>query len=107
MRAGLNVLGEQSASGWPPEAEEERSHILDGSPVLFKTVDQRWYKAFFGTAIAFYRRPSIPFLQILWADRDERFPTTLGCDPAVRDRQPSLWLRPQSDLTSSRPETTG
>jgi hypothetical protein len=94
MKACLNVLGEQSASGWSPEPEEERSHILDGSPVLFKTVDQRWHKAFFGTAIAFYRRPPIPMLQVLWADRDERFPTTLVCDLAVRGRQPSLWLRP-------------
>ena len=94
MKACLNVLGEQSADGWPPGPDHDRSHVLDGSPVLFKTVDPRWYKAFFGTAIAFYRRPPIPFLQVLWADQDERFPTAPDCDSVVRGRQPSLWLRP-------------
>jgi hypothetical protein len=94
MKTCLNVLGRQTVDGWPPELDYERSHVIGGDPVLFKTIDLRWYKAFFGTAIAFYRRPPIPFLQVLWADSDERFPTDLDCEPTVRDRQPSLWLRP-------------
>ncbi|WP_412539075.1 DUF4262 domain-containing protein [Longispora sp. K20-0274] len=94
MKACLNVLGTQVADGWPAEPDHERSHVIDGDPVLFGAVDPRWYRAFFGTAIAFYRRPPVPFLQVLWADRDQRFPTGPDCDPTVRDRQPALWLPP-------------
>lgn len=94
MKACLNVLGGQTVDGWPPELDHERSHVVDGDPVLFKAIEPGWYKAFFGTAIAFYRRPPIPFVQVLWADSQERFPTDPECEPTVRDRQPSLWLRP-------------
>lgn len=96
MKDCLNVLGRQAADGWPPdvEREEERGHVIDGDPVMFRVIDPRWYKAFFGTAIAFYRRPPLPFTQVLWGDREGRFPGDPACDPAVGDRQPSLWLPP-------------
>jgi hypothetical protein len=94
MKACLNVLGRQTADGWPPELGYERSHVIDGDPVLFQTIEPRWYKTFFGTAMAFYRRPPIPFIQVLWADSHQRFPTDPECEPTVRDRQPSLWLPP-------------
>ena len=94
MKAGLNVLGQQIADGWPPELDHERSHVIDGDPVLFRAAEPGWDKAFFGTAAAFYRRSPIPFIQVLWADTHQRFPTHPRCEPTVRDRQPSLWLRP-------------
>lgn len=95
MKGCLNVVGGQTASGRPPELGHERSNVVDCHPVLFTAIDPRWYKAFFGSAISFYRRPPIPFVQVLWTDRHGRFPTDADCEPVVRERQPRLWLRPE------------
>lgn len=44
-----------------------------------RVIDYRWYKAFFGTAIRFYRRPPFPVSQVVHP---------------VDERQPSAWLPP-------------
>lgn len=96
MKACLNVLGRQAADGWPPELDYERSHVIDGDPVLFKTIEPRWYKAFFGTALAFYRRPPIPFVQVLWLTATSDSPPTPNASRRCVTGNPASG----SDLTS-------
>ncbi|MCB5166571.1 DUF4262 domain-containing protein [Streptomyces bambusae] len=85
MHRMLNRLGERVAAGAAVEA----------SPMELRNVHPGWYRTFFGCALAFYRRPPLPFLQVAWPDADGRFPWDPAATPAHRDSQPLLWLHPR------------
>jgi hypothetical protein len=94
MKTCLNHLGNQIAAGQPAAADQENHDVIERYPVHLKQIDHRWYKAFFGRAIGFYRRQPIPFLQVVWPDRHGRFPWDADNDPHLQQRQPQLWRRP-------------
>ncbi|MFD8419267.1 DUF4262 domain-containing protein [Streptomyces sp. NPDC059466] len=88
----LNDLAQRAVEGQPLEADQEVRDIAN-VPVAVKSVDHRWYKAFFGTAIGSYRKPPFPFLQAVWPNRDGAFPWQPGGE-GLLERQPRLSLRP-------------
>lgn len=92
MQIYLNALGEKVVAGLALEADQEWRDVIDRHSVALKAVDYRWYRAFFGTAIGFYRKPPFPFLQVVWPDRDGTFPWQ--SDGSGGYQQPHLWLRP-------------
>ncbi|MFM9615784.1 DUF4262 domain-containing protein [Streptomyces niveiscabiei] len=92
MHTILNDLGRRAMDGQTVEDGQER-HDVASVPVVLKAVDHGWYEAFFGTAIGYYRKPSFPFLQVVWPDRDGAFPWQPG-GAQLPDLQPRLWLRP-------------
>jgi hypothetical protein len=92
MPTVLNDLGQRAVEGQPLEAEQQR-HDVASVPVVLKPVDYRWYKAFFGTAIGYYRKPPFLFLQVVWPNRDGAFPWQPGGEDLL-DRQPRLDLHP-------------
>jgi hypothetical protein len=94
MKACLNELGRQAVEGRPVEADQVRDEVLENHPVTLKTVDLRWYRAFFGSAIMFYRRPPFPVLEVVWPDREGLFPWQPESDEPYRALQPQLWLVP-------------
>ncbi|MEU5565063.1 DUF4262 domain-containing protein [Micromonospora musae] len=94
-KACLNDLGTKATNGAVLEAEQVRDDAIERYPVYLKSIDYRWYKAFFGRAIAFYRRPPIPFLQVVWPDRQGRFHWDRESDEQLDQRQPQLWKRPE------------
>jgi hypothetical protein len=94
MRTCLNDLGEKAVAGQTLEADQERHDVITNHPVVLKTVDYRWYRAFFGTAIGFYQRPPFPFLQVVRPSGDGTFPWQPGGDGRYLDHQPKLWLKP-------------
>jgi hypothetical protein len=96
MKTCLNNLATQAVNGHATTADQVRHDIIEHHPVHLKTVDQRWYKAFFGRAIGFYRRPPAPFLQVVWPDRDGRFPWDTDSSPVLQHRQPQLWRHPDN-----------
>ncbi|MER7834548.1 DUF4262 domain-containing protein [Streptomyces sp. NPDC096040] len=73
MQPVLNDLGGRTVEGDPLETDQDR-HEIANVPVILKRVDYRWYKAFFGQAIGFYRKPPFPFLQVVWPNRDAALP---------------------------------
>jgi hypothetical protein len=93
MQPVLNDLGGRAAEGELLETDQER-HDIANVPVVLKHVDYRWYKAFFGQAIGFYRKPPFPFLRVVWPNRDAAFPWQRGGE-GILSRQPQLWLPPQ------------
>ncbi|MEU8320766.1 DUF4262 domain-containing protein [Nonomuraea sp. NPDC048881] len=99
MHVLLNDLADEIAAGRPAQADEERHDLLERHPVVLKTVDLSWYREFFGCAISFYRRLSFPVLEVLWPDRDGRFPWNTGYDEQYRELQPHLWLNPEDHPT--------
>ncbi|WUD70639.1 DUF4262 domain-containing protein [Streptomyces sp. NBC_00510] len=77
MQAVLNDLGQRAVEGRPVEAGQERDDVAS-MPVALRPVDYRWYKAFFGAAIGYYRKPPFPFLQVVWPNRDGACPWQPG-----------------------------
>ncbi|WP_345483334.1 DUF4262 domain-containing protein [Planotetraspora phitsanulokensis] len=94
MHELLNRLGDGIAAGEFVAAEQERRDLIERYPVVLKQVDMRWYREYFGRAIAFYRRPPFPILQVLWPDADGRFLWHPEYAERCRELQPSLWLWP-------------
>lgn len=94
MEICLNRLGGQIAAGSPAADGERRDGILQGVPVALRTVHPHWYEPMFGQAVAFYRRPPLPFLQVVWPGADGLFPWDDGTNAATRNRQPPLWEAP-------------
>jgi hypothetical protein len=60
--------------------------------VCFVEVPLDAYRDYLGTAIWFYAKLPRPFpcLQIVWSDRDGRFPWETGCDARLKEYQPVL-----------------
>ncbi|SHN04663.1 DUF4262 domain-containing protein [Actinacidiphila paucisporea] len=92
MQTILNDLSQRAVEGQSLDADRER-HDVASVPVVLKPVDYRWYEAFFGTAVGYYRKPPFPFLQVVWPNRAGAYPWQPGGEDLL-DRQPRLDLRP-------------
>ena len=67
--------------------------ILEGGyEICFWDVPLSAYENHLGTALWFYAKSPRPFpcLQIIWQDRNKRFPWEAGCVPEMRADQPLL-----------------
>ncbi|GAB3836672.1 DUF4262 domain-containing protein [Dactylosporangium cerinum] len=94
LRTCLNDIGRRAVAGQSVEAGQTLDGVIERWPLQLRDVDLRWCRAFFARAIAFYRRPPIPFLQVLWPDRNGRLTWDADSEAVVRVRQPQLWLPP-------------
>ncbi|MFD9082744.1 DUF4262 domain-containing protein [Streptomyces erythrochromogenes] len=65
--------------------------VIEGYEVRLHPVDVSWHSPLLGTAVGFYRRTPVPFVQLVWPDRDHRWPSDEQASPGCR-AQPSLWL---------------
>ncbi|WP_427168838.1 DUF4262 domain-containing protein (plasmid) [Streptomyces sp. C1-1] len=92
MHTLLNDLVRQAVAGPGLEAGQEL-HDVASVPLVLEAVDYRWYRAFFGTAIGYYRRPPFPFLQVLWPNQEGAFPWQPGGEGLLAS-QPRLSLHP-------------
>ncbi|AYV32210.1 hypothetical protein EES41_36245 [Streptomyces sp. ADI95-16] len=92
MQTILNDLSQRAVEGQPLEPGQEW-HDVASVPLVLRPVDYRWYKAFFGTAISYYRKPPFPVLQVVWPNRDGAFPWQPGGEDALT-HQPRLDLHP-------------
>lgn len=92
MKAILNDLGRRAVDGQPLKADQERDDVAS-APVVLKRVHRGWYKAFFGTALGFYRQPPLSFFQVVWPGHDGTFPWQVGGEDLL-SRQPRLELAP-------------
>jgi Domain of unknown function (DUF4262) len=95
MHAWINAAGHQVRAGQALRADEERLGVLDGFPVTVRPVHPSWQAELFAIADGFYRGP-VPAMQLIWPDRDGRFPWQPGAGERCRTHQPQLWL-PRDD----------
>jgi hypothetical protein len=88
----INIVRDDAAKGKTYADGEVSSDILVGLNVCFIEVPLELYDKYLGTAIWFYRKSPRPFpcLQLVWPDRDGRFPWETGFDPALKKDQPVL-----------------
>ncbi len=66
--------------------------LEDGYKLCFWQVPFRAYPNYLGTACWFYQKCPLrfPCLQVIWQDRNRRFPWETGCLPDVKEAQPLL-----------------
>ncbi|REE95245.1 DUF4262 domain-containing protein [Thermomonospora umbrina] len=96
MQTIVNNLGDHAAAGRPLTAGQERRDATERHAVLLRPIHDRWYDRLLVEALRFYRRPPLPFLQVVWPDEGGRYPWQSGSDPRLSAAQPSLWLSPDT-----------
>jgi hypothetical protein len=87
--AGIVKQGESIESGKPYDGFLQSSADLD-LKVTCLEVDRRNLPEYFGTAIGYYQGADFPALQLLWPDKDNRFPWEEGFDEEYVRHQPLL-----------------
>ncbi len=82
----INIVRDDAAKGKKYADGDVSSDILLNGNVCFVEVPLQLYDKYLGTAIWFYRKSPRPFpcLQLVWPDRDGRFPWETGFDPIMK-----------------------
>jgi Domain of unknown function (DUF4262) len=88
----INDVRDHVAAGHTFVDGDISDDILDGYKVCFWNVPLEAYGSYLGTAVWFYAKSPRPFpcLQLIWPDRNGRFPWEAGCLPEVKADQPLL-----------------
>ncbi|MEV0272295.1 DUF4262 domain-containing protein [Hamadaea sp. NPDC050747] len=88
----VNIVGDQIRDGHPLRPDQPRTDVVDGFDLGVRPAHPSWYRDFFGAALDFYQQPPLPIVQLVWPDRDGRFPWDAGADQELHQQQPKLWL---------------
>ena len=88
----INDIRDRAAAGQKYIDGDVSDDILLNHKVCFVGVPLPLYDTYLGTAIWFYRKLPRPFpcLQLVWPDREGRFPWESGYDAGFRRCQPLL-----------------
>ncbi|MGW4650208.1 DUF4262 domain-containing protein [Kitasatospora sp. NPDC004289] len=65
--------------------------VIEGYQLRCQPVDPSWHHPLLGTSVGFYRRTPVPVVQLVWPDREHRWPSDEQASPACR-AQPNLQL---------------
>jgi hypothetical protein len=91
LHLSLNTVGEMVKAGRKMEfGKIYTDEIFEQSDVQFLQVDQRNVTDYFGQAIEYYNSADFPALQLVWTDRNNKFPWEEGFETEFEFRQPLL-----------------
>lgn len=68
----------------------QTNDIFGNSSAYLLPVSKDYYAEYLGWSRWFYRGDEFPCLQLVWPDRDNRFPWEMGFDPEFEGLQPDL-----------------
>lgn len=88
----INAAGDLVKQGSEFRPGDHVDDVINNYPVAVKFIHNSWYGDLFGQALDFYQQPPLAFLQLVWPDKQHRFPWDDGVDEHCRDVQPQLWL---------------
>jgi hypothetical protein len=92
----LNTIGDRIANGTVIEAGDELDGICPCS-LAIRPVHASWREtSMFAISDRYYGYVRPPYLQVVWPDRKDRFPSDPGFQLKYEGRQPMLWL-PRED----------
>ncbi|WP_213769558.1 DUF4262 domain-containing protein [Bradyrhizobium sp. dw_78] len=89
----INDVRDRAAAGHTfVDGDISDDFLLDGYKLAFWHVPLMAYPEYLGMAIWFYGKSPRPFpcLQLIWQDRNRRFPWEAECSPEVKADQPLL-----------------
>jgi Domain of unknown function (DUF4262) len=92
MMGMVNIVGDQIRDGQALQPDQRRAGVIEGFEVIVRPVHPDWYGDFFGAAIDFYQEPPLPIVQLVWPDKQGRYPWDTGAHAALFEQQPMLWL---------------
>jgi hypothetical protein len=92
MRPIINNIRDRAAAGRTYVAGEICDDLLVESRICFVEVPLQTYGEYLGAAIWFYEKSPRPFpcLQMVWSDREGRFPWHTEYDKRLKGYQPLL-----------------
>ena len=86
----INDVAEIVKSGQKIEMNKSHTDIFENSKAEFLKVDNENLSDYFGTAIDFYNSEKFPSLQLVWTDRNDKFPWETDFEEEFIHRQPLL-----------------
>jgi hypothetical protein len=90
MHLMLNGAGAAVRDGRSYRAGRSYADILEGYDCTFRPVPLRHYEEYLGSALWHYDGDDFPVLQLVWPDREHRYPWTAPADAWIRLAQPVL-----------------
>lgn len=90
----INDVGEKVLGGSRFEDGMISSELLKGYDCTFKEVPLHVYEEYFGRAIDFYESENFPVLQLVYPDREGRWPWDVAANEGFRLGQPVLAYEP-------------
>lgn len=90
MHAMLNGAGAAVRDGAAYSAGRDYDDILEGYHCTFRSVPRSHYEEYLGTARRYYGGDEFPVLQLIWPDREHRYPWAAPSDAWIRTAQPVL-----------------
>lgn len=90
MHDVLNELAACVRAGRRYEPAVESDEFLEGYTCTFRAVQSRLYDAYLGWANWFYERTPYPAVQLVYPDRENRWPWDAGVSEGFRRNQPDL-----------------
>ncbi len=90
MHLMLNGAGEAVRAGRTYTAGQSYDGILEGYDCTFRRVPLSHYQAYLGYARWYYDGDDFPVLQLIWPDREHRYPWAAPADAWIRKGQPVL-----------------
>ncbi|MBP2616652.1 DUF4262 domain-containing protein [Chryseobacterium jejuense] len=86
----LSDAGEIAKTGRTIEVGKNYDDFFENSNTQFVTVDSRNISNYFGQAINFYESKNFPAIQLIWTDRNNKFPWNKDYEEEFEYRQPLL-----------------
>ncbi len=86
----LNDAGEIAKAGQTIEVGKKYDDFFENSETQFLNVDTRNISDYFGQAINYYKTTDFPAIQLIWTDRNNKFPWDTDYEEEFEYRQPLL-----------------
>jgi hypothetical protein len=86
----INDVADLIKSGQKIETNKTYNDIFENSKAEFIQIDNRNLADYFGTAIDFYNSESFPAIQLIWTDRNDKFPWETDFQDEFIYKQPLL-----------------
>jgi hypothetical protein len=86
----LNDAGEIAKTGQKIEVGKNYDVFFENSDTQFLKVDKRNISDYFGQAISYYKTTDFPAIQLVWTDRNNKFPWDKDYEEEFEFRQPLL-----------------
>ncbi len=86
----INDVAQLVKNGQPIQVNKIYDDLFEKGTAEFLKVDERNLPDYFGTAIDFYNSEDFPALQLVWTDRNNKFPWEIGFEEEFIYKQPLL-----------------
>lgn len=91
MQTIINNTGERVRAGARFADGIEDAEAVEGYRCVFRMVARGWYPLVLGFSLWFYGEKEFPVLQLVWPDRDGRYPWDADYPVEMRGLQPLLF----------------